>query len=131
MRKTLVVLIVLLFCVGLSVYAQEAKAPDQGTEAKATEAKATETKAAETEATATKPDLAVIKGQVLSIDKTKNEFVLKLKNGANKTFQAGAALIEKLKQNEEIKVFCKAGTTLVERFKPVKKPAATAETTKE
>ena len=127
-------MVVLLFCAGIFVYAQEAKKPDQGTEAKAsdqgTEAKSTETNAAETKAAATKPDLEVIKGQVLSINKTKNEFVLKLKNGAEKTFQAGAELIEKLKQNEEIKVFCKTGTTVVERFKSLKKPAANAESPK-
>ena len=130
MKHTLILAIVFLFCVSLAVYAQEKTTETKTTDTKTTETKATETKATETKAAETKAKIEVVTGQVISIDKAKYEFVLKTKDG-DKTIQADAKLIEKLKEGEDVKVTLKAGTTTADRIRPVKKIIKKTTTTTE
>jgi hypothetical protein len=73
---------------------------------------------------APKPRFDIVTAEVVSIDMAKSTFVGKVvQTQAERTFSAAAAIIAKLKVNEEVKLFLTPGTDMVVKFKVVvKKP---------
>jgi hypothetical protein len=70
----------------------------------------------------------VVRGKIISIDKTKNEIVVKEnKTGTEKTIAVDPKLISSLKANEEVRVTLKAGSNIAEKVKKITKHAASTQ----
>lgn len=75
-------------------------------------------------AKAVKQNLEVVRGQIVSIDPSKNEIVLKdNKTATERTIPVDAKVISSLKTGEQVKVKINPEDNKVESIQEVKKPA--------
>lgn len=103
MRKTVVLLVSLLFLCSLSTLSFAQKA--QGKTAKKA-----------------KSNVEIITGKIISIDAAKNEVVIKdEKTGAERIISVNPKIISSLKIDEKVKVTVKSGTNIAESVKKIVK----------
>jgi len=107
MKKITVILVALIFLCGMCAFSS-AKAAQPG---KKSEAKA-----------------EIVRGKIVSIDTTKNEIVVKNKDGVEKTIAVDAKVIASLKTDENVRIKVKEGTNAAESIREIVKTNTPAKT---
>lgn len=108
MRKTVVLLVSLLFLCSLSTLSFAQKA--QGKTAKKAES-----------------NVEIIRGKIISIDAVNNAILIRdEKTGTERTISASPQMISSLKTDEEVKIKVKLGTSTAESIKKIIRKKTTA-----
>lgn len=68
----------------------------------------------------------ILRGKITSIDTTKNEIVVKNKDGVEKTISVDAKAITTLKTDENVRIKVKEGTNVAESIREIVKTATPA-----